>query len=156
MGFIPPDGYYPLCALLFWGLASVLIPKGKWKPLFWYGLVWGFLAGYIFIWIFGFGFHLFEYKLGEPFKSFGVCVWLTFAWIPAIMIYLYELPSSRVWYVYPMYLIVFALASASLDQVFHAAGLLKYDHWNPFFRFIIALLWFWWAKLHYTKMKAQN
>ena len=149
MPIISIEFYYPLCAVFIFVLALVLVPKDQLKPLFWYGLVWGFLAGYIFAWIFGTGLKLFEYQFAEPFKVFGVCLWLSFAWIPAIMIYLYYLPSSELWYAFPLYLLIFALASASLDEVFHGSGLLKYHFWNPFFRFIVAVFWFWGAKVHY-------
>jgi len=149
MSLVPKEFYYPLCAVLLFGLALALVPKDKFKPLFWYGLVWGFFAGYFFVWIFGTWLKLFEYQFAEPFKVFGVCLWLAFAWIPAIMVYLHFLPLSKLWYAFPLYLLIFALASASLDEVFHQAGLLKYDFWNPFVRFMVAVFWFWGAKIHY-------
>ena len=127
MPIISKELYYPSCAMFLFVLALVLVPKDKFKTLFWHGLVWGFLASYLFAWIFGMELQLFEYQLAEPFKVFGVCLWLAFAWIPAIMIYLHYLPSSELWYAFPLYLLIFSLASASLDEVFHGAGLLKYN-----------------------------
>ena len=91
MSLIPLDWYYPLCALLMWGLAVILVPREKWKLLFWYGMIWGFLAGYIFAWLLGLALHLYEYKLLGPFKVLGANIWLNFAWIPTIMIYIYNL-----------------------------------------------------------------
>jgi hypothetical protein len=136
-----------------WGLALILIPKEKYKSLFWYGLIWGCLVGHIFGWIFGLGLHCYEYQQGGPFMPFHTNFWLNFAWVPAIIIYLYYLPSSNLPYVYPLYLLTFSLASAGLDEIFHEAKLLIYYHWNPFFRFIIAVLWFWGAKVHYKATK---
>jgi hypothetical protein len=153
LSLIPVDWYYPLCALLFWILALALIPKEKMKPLFWYGLIWGFLAGCMFAWIFGIWLKLLDYNVAEPFKPFGVCIWLAFGWVPAIMIFLNHLPPKKLWYALPLYILIFALASASLEDVFHLAGLLKYRFWNPFFRFIVALIWFWGAQAHYNMTK---
>lgn len=153
MPVIPVEVYYPLCAVFFFILLLVLVPKNQFKTLFWHGLVWGFFAGYVFAWIFGTGLNLLEYRFAEPFKTFGVCIWLSLAWTPAIMIYLYYLPSNRSKYAFPLYLSIFALASASLDDVFHGAGLLKYNFWNPFLRFTVAVFWFWGAAAHYLKTK---
>ncbi len=153
MSKIPIDWYYIVIAFLMWGLALFLIPKEKYKPLFWYGLIWGYLAGSIFAWIFGQWLHCYEYKLVEPFRPFYTNIWLNFAWIPTIMIYLFYLPTSNLWYIYPLYLITFSLASAGLDDIFHQAGLLKYYHWNLFIRFIISLIWFWGVKVHYKATK---
>ena len=153
MNRIPVGLYYLIIAFLMWGLALVLIPKEKFKPLFWYGLIWGYLAGHIFAWIFGVGLHCYEYKLIKPFRPFYANAWLNFAWIPAIMIYLFHLPTSNLWYVYPLYLVTFSLASASIDDIFHEAGLLKYYHWSSLIRFIITLTWFWGVKVHYNATK---
>ena len=153
MSRIPIDWFYIGIAFLMWGLALFLIPKEKYKSLFWYGLIWGYLAGHIFAWIFGLWLHCYEYKLAEPFRPFYTNIWLNFAWIPTIMIYLFCLPTSNLWYIYPLYLITFSLASAGLDDIFHQAGLLKYYHWNSFIRFIISLIWFWGVKVHYKAIK---
>jgi hypothetical protein len=142
VNWIPREVYYPLLALFMWVFALVLIPRDRFKPLLFYGLVWGFLAGFLFAWIFKAGLHLMEFKLVEPFSVFGVNLWISFAWIPAIMVFLYHLPSSKRWYFFPVYLLIFALASASIDKLFHGMGLLKYNFWNPWFRFIVAILWF--------------
>lgn len=150
MHLIPVELYYPLLAVFMWLFALVLIPKDKLKTLFWYGLVWGFLAGKLMGFVCGAWLNLYAYQLVEPFKFLGGSLWLSFAWIPAIMIYLYYLPMNELKYTFPLYLLAFALASAGIDEVFHAAGLLNYNFWNPFFRFIIAIFWFWGVKVHYN------
>lgn len=160
MSWVPKEFYYPLFFGFMWIFILVLIPKDKLKGLFFYGLVWGFLAAYPFIWIFAEWLHLFEYFHAEPFKVFGVNLLLAGAWIPAIMLFLYYLPSDHSRYARPLYFLIFALASASIDGFFHSVGLLKYYFWSPWFRYIISLIWFWGAYKHFLwehkKLGIQN
>lgn len=145
---IPVEYYYPIFSVFMFALAYLLIPREKFTNLFWYGLIWGFLFSIIYVLIFGNLFNLFRYQHTEPFTFLGSPLWLNFAWIFAVMLYLHYLPQETVWYLFPLYILSFSIASAALDMVFNKTGMLEYINWNPFYRFILMLIWFYGLKVH--------
>ncbi len=145
---IPIEYYYPIFSFFMFSLAYLLIPREKFTNLFWFGLIWGFLFNIIFNLIFGSLFNLFRYQHTEAFSFLGSPLWINFAWIFAVMLYLYYLPQETKWYLFPLYIFTFSVASAALDLVFNQTGMLTYANWNPFYRFIFALIWFYGLTLH--------
>ena len=123
---IPVEYYYPIFSGFMFILAYLLIPREKFTNLFWFGLIWGFLFSIIYVLIFGNLFNLFRYQHVEPFTFYGSPLWINFAWIFAIMLYLYFLPQQRIWYLFPLYIFTFSIASAALDTIFNKTGMLEY------------------------------
>lgn len=147
---IPIEFYYPALPFLLWGLVLSFIPKAEIRRLFWLSFLWGYLGSKTFAVILTTLFHLVRWKHAMPFQFLGVPHWLVLGWAFALMLYFYFLPKTKEWYAFPTYLFAFALASAALDRIFNQAGLLEYIHWNPFYRFILALAWFYGAARHYN------
>ncbi len=146
---IPVEFYYPSLAFLLWALVLSFIPKTEIRRLFWISFLWGYLGSKIFVIIFSNFFNLFRWNHSIPFEFLGAPHWLVLGWTFALMLYFYFLPKTKERYAFPTYLFAFALSSAALDRIFNHAGLLEYLHWNPFYRFIIALVWLYGAARHY-------
>lgn len=142
---VPTEYYYPLFASFMLILTIVYVPKEEFGRLFWTSLLWGYFMSALYIPTFSGLFHLFHYVRVKPFVFLGAPVWLNVAWLSALMFYLRFLPTRKVWYVFPLYVFIFAWASATLDRVFNEAGLLIYTGWNPFYQFILAYAWFYGA-----------
>ena len=156
MSVIPLEYYAPVFGLFLLLLLVVFVPRERYKELFWFGLVWGFLFSTAVTFLFSEVFHLFHYEKVKPFILFGAPLWLTFAWIPAVMLYLYFLPDGGEWYVFPLYLLGFAVAGMEIDGVLNQGGLLVYDRWAPFCRFILSLAWFSLVALHYRHCRVRG
>jgi hypothetical protein len=139
---------YPFFALFLLVLTIVYVPKQKFGSLFWVSLVWGFFFSIIFNLIFGEWLHLFHWEHAYPFIFLGSPIWLSIAWLAAIMFYLRFIPTREVWYVFPVYLLVFVFASLALETIFNQAGLFFYTGWNPFYRFLASLILFYGAAWH--------
>jgi hypothetical protein len=137
-------------------LTIIFVPKDKFKSLFWLSFLWGFLVSIAFVLITSGLLNLLQWRHTMPFSFYGTPVWLNVAWLLSIMLYLYFLPTQKEWYYFAVYLFGFAFASAILDKVFHQIGLLQYIHWNPFFRFLVALGWFYGTAYHFNYMKAKG
>lgn len=149
--------YYPVFAAIMLILVVLFLTKKEIKELFWYGLIWGFLGSLIFIFLCSGVFHLFEFKRIYPFLYLGVSpVWNNLAWVPTIMIYIHFLPSKKERYFFPLYLFTFAILSTLIDDIYQHLGMMKYIHWNLFYRFIIALVWFYGVTWHYNKVKSKG
>jgi hypothetical protein len=149
MVYLPIQVYLPLFAMTMVALVVLFVPRENFGKLFWLGLIWGFLANIFFVLIFSKWFGLFEWRHVYPFRFLNQSVWVSFAWILTIIFFLNHLPEGKIWYRYPVYLLAFSVASAALDKVFYQIGLLHYFHWNPFYRFLVALIWFHGTKMHY-------
>ena len=152
----PIEYYYPAFTILILVLTMVFVPKEKIKSFFWLSLLWGFLGSMIIGTIFGGIFKLFKWEYAMPFLVYGHPTWINLAWLLAFIIYLYYLPTQKEWYYLAIYLVCFATASAILDLIFNQIGILHYRHWNPFYRFIVALLWFYGAACHCNYLKAKG
>ena len=156
MSMIPLEYYAPVFGLFLLLLLVIFVPRERYKELFWFGLVWGFLFSTAATFLISEVFHLFHYERVKPFILFGAPLWLTFAWIPAVMLYLHFLPEGGEWYVFPLYLVGFAVAGMEIDGVLNRGGLLLYDHWTPFYRFLLSLIWFYLVALHYRHWRKKN
>ncbi len=143
--------YPPVFALFLLVLLLAFVPKEKYKELFWFGLIWGYLGSTVLVFFFDTVLHLFHYERIIPSIMFGGPLWLTFAWIPAIMLYLHYLPARKEWYVFPFYLVAFSVAGMEVDVAFNRCGYLVYKHWSPFYRFFLGLVWFYLVALHYRR-----
>lgn len=153
---IPIGVYYPVFTFLMLFLTIIFIPKHKFKALFWISFIWGFLFSIFFVFIFSGMLNLLKWQHTMPFAFYGSPVWLNVAWLLSIMLYLYFLPAQKEWYFFTSYLLGFAFASAVLDTIFNQIGLLEYIHWNPFYRFIVALFWFYGAAYHHNYLKGKG
>lgn len=99
---------------------------------------------------------LFEWQHTMPFNFYGHPTWINVAWLLSIMLYLHFLPTQKEWYYFASYLFGFATASAVIDKIFNQIGMLQYSHWNPLYRFFIALIWFYGAAYHYDYMRKKE
>jgi len=148
---IPLELYTPVFAFFLLILLLTFVPKENFKKLFWFGLIWGYLGASVTAFFLSTVLNLFNYERIMPFIMFGSPLWLTFAWIPAIMLYLHFLPTRKEWYVFPLYLAAFSAAGMEIDGVLNRSGLLIYNHWTPFYRFLLSLGWFYLTTLHYRR-----
>ncbi len=146
---LPIELYYPAFSLFMMFLAIVFVPREKFKSFFWIGLLWGYVFSILASFL-GNNLNLFRWEHIQPFGFLTSVQWLDLAWIFAVILFLYYIPEDPGWYVYPVYLIIFSIASAALDMVFHELGLLTYVNWSPIWRFILAFIWFYGATLHYN------
>lgn len=149
---IPIGWYYPVFVFFMMAFVVLFIPKERYRALFWISLFWGFFVCHIFILIFGGLFHLFQWAHAKPFVFLDAPLFIKTAWLLAMMVYFYFLPRRREWYVTSLYIFMFSFISAALDDIFHQIGLLTYYHWNPWYRFFLALVWFSIATIHYRRL----
>ena len=153
---VPIEYYYPVFSGFMLFLTLVFVPRNQFKSLFWLGLIWGFLGSMIVGTIFGQIFKMFRWEYAMPFLFFGHPTWINLAWLLAIILYLYYLPTQKEWYFLAVYVIGFAVASATLDTIFHQIGLFHYLHWSPFYRFLVALAWFYGAACHHNYLREKG
>lgn len=145
---LPIELHYHKFVILMVLISVITVPREKFGRYFWVSLVWGYLGTFLFTWICSDLLHLFEWRYLEEIKFMGANHWFALAWAMAIMVYLRFLPTRQAWYVFPIYLLVFSISSAALDLNFHKLKMLEYYHWNPFYRFLVALIWFYGAAKH--------
>lgn len=150
---IPLGLYYPLFTATMLIMVVLFVPKEKYQPLFWVSLFWGFFVCHLFILIFGAAFNLFRWIHAEPFVFLHDPLFIKLAWLLAMMLYFYFLPQNKEKYVLSLYIFMFSFISAALDRVFNQVGILTYIHWNPFYRFLGALIWFYLATIHYRSLE---
>lgn len=153
---LPIEYYYPALALLLLALVIIFVPREEFRRLFWLAFFWGYIGSKVFAIIIGTILHLYQWKHAMPFEFLGTPHWLVFGWGLAMVLYFNFMPQSKEWYAFPIYLAIFTLASTALDQIFHNAGLLEYIYWNPFYRFIAALVWFYGAAWHYNYLVSKG
>lgn len=144
---------FPLSLLI---LMVIFLNRKEIKSLFWFGLIWGTGVTTLIIFIISNIFNLVKYQHVYPFTIFNLPLFFDLAWTPAILIFLHFLPQKKLGYAYHSYIIVFCLLNAVNDEVFHQIGLLKYIHWNPFYRLLISLPYFYWVAVHYTNLKSKG
>ncbi|HEX3047999.1 MAG TPA: hypothetical protein VHY08_24820 [Bacillota bacterium] len=144
---------FPLCLLI---LTIVFLNRKEIKSLFWFGLIWGTVLTTIIIFILDNILNLVKYQHVYPFTIMNLPLFFDLAWTPAIMMFVHFMPDKKTGYPYYAYMIFFCLINAANDEVFHQIGLLKYIHWNPFFRFLISLPYFYWIAIHFQSLKAKG
>ncbi|HEX3046433.1 MAG TPA: hypothetical protein VHY08_16875 [Bacillota bacterium] len=150
---IPVEYYYPAFTIFMLLLTIIFVPRNKFKSLFWLSLLWGFLGSMVVGMIFGGIFKMFRWEYAMPFMFLGHPTWINLAWFLAMILYFYYLPTQKAWYFLALYVIVFAVASTNLDVIFQQIGMLHYLHWRPFYRFLVAIVWFYGAAYHYQYLK---
>ncbi len=153
---VPVEYYYPALAFLLLVLVVLFVPREEFRKLFWLAFFWGYIMSKFFAIIIGSILHLYQWKHDMPFEFLGAPHWLVFGWGLALMLYFNFMPKAKEWYAFPIYLLIFSLSSAALDQIFHNAGLLEYIHWNPFYRFMFAIAWFYGAAWHYNYLVSRG
>lgn len=153
---VPIEYNYPILALLLFGIVLSFIPKEEVRRLFWISFLWGYLESKLSVFIFSKIFKCYQYRYAMPFEFLGAPHWLVLGWTFTLMIYFYFLPKTKEWYAFPIYLFAFTLTSTALDKIMNQIGLLEYINWNPFYRFIIALLLFYAAARHYRYLIEKN
>ena len=146
---IPIEYNYIILALLLFGLVLSFIPKEEVRRLFWLSFLWGYLESKVSVFILTKLLKFYRYRYAMPFQFLGTPHWLVLGWTFTLMIYFYFLPKTKQWYAFPLYLFAFAMTSTALDKIMNQIGLLEYIHWNPFYRFILAMLLFYLAARHY-------
>ena len=153
---VPVEYYYPGFAVLMFILLIVFVPKEKFKSYFWLALIWGCLGSIFVGTIFGDILKLFRWEYAMPFLFYGHPIWINLAWLLEFVFFLHYLPTQKEWYYGATYIIGFAIVSAFLDKIFNQIGMLHYNHWNPWYRFFVALAWFYGAAYHCNYLKARG
>lgn len=144
---------FPLGLLI---LMVVFLNRKEIKSLFWFGLIWGTGLTTIIVFIIEDLLNLIKYQHGYLFIILSLPLFFDLAWTPAIMMFLHFLPNPKIKYAYYTYIILFALLNAVNDEFFHQIGLLEYNHWSPFFRFLISLPYFYWLAVHYINLRSKG
>lgn len=134
--------YSPAAAVVMLFLVWYFVPKEKFKELLWYGLTFGFIGNAFFLAMGGEVFSLFRWVNVHPFRFLGYSIWDDLLLIFMVIFFLNFLPKPTHKVMFWVYIMAFAVIHAMHDQIFHQVGLLNYYHWNPFFRFIMGLVWF--------------
>jgi hypothetical protein len=144
---------FPLGLIVF---MTILMNRKEIQSLFWFGLIWGSVFTTVIIFLVDDVFNLVEYQHAYPFTIFKLPLLFDLAWTPAIIMYLHFLPKPKLGYAYYSYIITFCLLNAANDEVFHQIGLLKYIHWNAFYRFLLSVPYFYWLAVHYADLESRG
>jgi hypothetical protein len=150
---LPHDFYYFGFGLVMLLFMVVLIPREGIKKLFGLSFVWGYLGSIVFVMVFSGLLNLFKWQ-ETAFSFMGSPFILNLAWAPAILIYLYFLPKTK--HLFWLYLVTFSLVSAGIDVIFYQLETLQYISWGPLARFIVAIVWFLGATLHFNYLTEEN
>jgi hypothetical protein len=134
--------YSPVIVLLTVLLVYVWVPRQKFSELFWYGLFGGFLSNAVFLLCLGECFHLFEWEKVYPFRFLGYSLWDDVFMIFLVIFFVCFLPPRQHWTELITYIIVFGIIQSMHNEVFRQLGLLKYYHWNAWYRFLLGVIWF--------------
>lgn len=148
--------YYFAFPILLLGLAIICLDRKTFKSLFWFGLIWGSVLTTLIIFISDNLLNLVKYHHADPFTFFHLPVFFDLGWTPAIMMYLYFLPTKKTGYGFYVYILTFCIINSINDELFHQIGLLEYIHWNAFIRFLISLPYFYFVAVHYLNMKSKG
>ena len=152
---VPVEYFYPFFAVFMLILTVVFVPREYYRQFFWPSMVWGFSLEIIFVSLSRL-LGMFRYVKSGPFVFMGTPIWIALAWLLSLMLFFYFLPNRRVWYVFPVYILMFSFGSAMLGTVFSNAGLLIYQNWTPFYRFLVAIPWWYGAAKHYKALSAYD
>jgi hypothetical protein len=137
-------------------LMVVFLNRKEIQSLFWFGLIWGTGLTTAIIFLIDDVFKLVSYQHIYPFSIAKLPLLFDLAWTPAIIMFLHFLPKKKTGYAYYFYIIIFCLINAANDEVFHQIGLLRYIHWNPFYRFLISVPYFYWLAVHYADLESRG
>lgn len=144
---IPHDIYYVVFAAFMALAMIILVPRSDIKQLFAFCLIWGSVGSFLLIKIFSPGvLNLFRWE-ETAFSFWSSPLVINLAWAPAFVLFLHFRPKPR--HLFALYLLTFSLVSTAIDRVFNQLGSLEYIMWNPIARFIVSLIWFSGAALHY-------
>lgn len=134
-------------------LVLVFVPRREIKKVFWFSLLWGSTVDAILILLFRI-FNIYYYDKLEPFNFFGVPIWISLAWSPAIILFIYFYPDRKEWYYQIFYITFFSMAGVGIGLFFTQVGLLKEVHWNELLRFPMHFIWFYGAARHYQYLES--
>ncbi|HHW08997.1 MAG TPA: hypothetical protein GXX29_03360 [Firmicutes bacterium] len=149
---LPPDLWYPLFAAFMFLAMITLVPRDHIKRLFAYGILFGFIAGWL-VTVTGRALNLFQYQQMGPFTFIGSPVLVNMSWTAALVVFLHFLPHRRD-ALYWLYIAGFSLMSTMIDDVTHRVGVLRYFFWSSYARFPLAFVWFWVAAVFYQKRES--
>ena len=145
---LPKESIYIIWAVGLGLISFIVIDRERYRKLFPYGLIAGFLFATLFI---GFmiatnGFH---YKNFGALHYRGVPVFIAVAWIPAIMLFLHFLPRLGSWE-YFLYLLSWVLMSMMIQHGFELLYLLDTGWFNEPLRLVFSLIWFYIVSYWYS------
>ncbi len=121
-------------------ISFVVIDRERYRGLFFYGLVGGFLASSVFIGVMTAvgGFH---YENFGSMHFFRIPIFITLAWIPAIMLFLHFMPGVGPVY-YWLYLLSWVLLSSMIQRGLEYKGLMIRGWFNEGIRAVFSLVWY--------------
>jgi hypothetical protein len=133
-------------------LLLAFVPRPTIKKWFWFGMLWGSGMDIFLILLFKLS-HFYFYLNTKPFDFYGVPIWLTFAWIPAIIMFIHFLPQRKEPYIFYLYLSSFAMLGVLIGIFFTQISLIKEIHWHSLLRFPVQFLWLFGTHAHYQALK---
>lgn len=138
-------------ALLFGVATIVAIPREVYKKYFIYGFAFGALGDTLLVVVFK-PLHLLRYLNMGPFDVWGLfSYWTPIAWMFAFMLFLYFLPTHKVFF--GLHIIGFTIFAYSTGLVLQNLGLFQYIGKYLYFAPITFLIWFSLTAWAYTKLE---
>ena len=137
---------YPLWATFMLVLSLILVDRKSYQYLLPHGLLGAIITSLILLININI-IKAWEYVEIEPYSVIGVTIFIFTAWIAAIIIFLWALPKRTPIWVHFLYIGLFSILGAALDNIFHNLGLRPYADWySGWMWFFVLYLNFW---IHY-------
>lgn len=138
---LEPSYIYLLFALSVGLAAYLVIPKEQLKKFFIYGLILGGILDTIIVILFGKVFSFFQYKNMEVFNILDIySFWTPITWTFVLMMFLYLLPSKKI-FLYP-YVLSFGFLNYSVGLVMQNFGLFEYIGWYKYVAPLTFIGWY--------------
>ncbi|MFW6281790.1 MAG: hypothetical protein ACOC1O_03220 [bacterium] len=146
--------FYPIFMTFLLTLSLILVNRKKYQYLFFHGLLGAIISSLILI----INIHLIKawnYVETGGYSVLGVPIFILVAWIAAIILFLWGLPETKFKWVHYLYIGLFALIGAGIDNIFHDLGLRSYADWyRVWMWFFVLYLNFWISyKIYFLREK---
>lgn len=146
--------YYPALALIMLLFVLVFVPRKEIKRLFWFSVLWGTGLDLTIILIVK-ALNLFHYINSAPFEFYGSPIFINLSWAPAVILFFYFLPTSKIKYIIYIYISMYAMLGVFIGAFLKRAGLLIETHWYELLRFPLVYLCFYACYKHYQYLKSK-
>lgn len=135
-------------------ISFILVDRERYRKLFIYGLIGGFLAASIVIGLMRAtgGFH---YRFMGPLHYKGIPILIPVAWIPAFVLFLHFLPRLNSWE-YWLYLIAWVAMSAMIEESLELVGLFVKGWFSEPMRIVLSLIWFYVISQWYVRREGKD
>jgi hypothetical protein len=142
--------FYPVYLVIVFGLSLIYIPKTLYKEYLIYGLLLGGLGDILVVGIFQNLLHIMWFKNAGIFNVLGHNFLSPPCWTFTVMLFLYFLPSRRI-FLY-LYILTFGFFSDGYGLMVHNAGLFDFKPW--FYPLVSACIFLgWWSFITFVFIK---